>query len=459
MSKIKSSSRKRTISPLNVSNKVHRQHNFTSKCELDSHADTIVAGGNCVLLNYTDRACTVHAYDESYKPQNDVPIVRAATGFTSRDGRNYILVMNGALWMPNLNHTLINPNQLRAHGVEVQDNPYDSEPMFIKTWDDDFTVCLQSIGATIYFNSWLPNDNDLASYPHITLSSDTEWDPSKVKFPNTSEIEMFEIESRNVAMIQTDHSSECSEGCDYYGSPDVVYNPLEWCKRIINSVRIGPSRYDFESNSYTGNVSETKSDHPGRILTEEEIQPPKTFISKGRHSTMTPEDLSERWNISVAQAALTLKATTRRLIRSAVMPIARRYRVDRMFGIRRLNCSVSTDTMDARCKSIHNQRYCQVFATKEYFVEAYPIVQKGDCHQPLKRFVKEYGSPYEMISDGSKEQTGRRTEFANLLRRYDVNHKIIEPERHNQNPCEGVIRELRKKWYRTIFRSNCPKVL
>ena len=31
--------------------------------------------------------------------------------------------------------------------------------------------------------------------------------------------------------------------------------------------------------------------------------------------------------------------------------------------------------------------------------------------------------------------------------------------RMNQNPRETVIRELRNKWHRNIFRSNCPRAL
>ena len=50
---------------------------------------------------------------------------------------------------------------------------------------------------------------------------------------------------------------------------------------------------------------------------------PRTFLSSNRHSSMTPEDPSECWGLSFAQAALTLKATTQRLTRSAIMPFAR----------------------------------------------------------------------------------------------------------------------------------------
>jgi hypothetical protein len=60
-------------------------------------------------------------------------------------------------------------------------------------------------------------------------------------------------------------------------------------------------------------------------LEEHETLPPHTFLSKDWRSRTTPEELSERWGLSIAQAALTLKSTTRRLVRSALMPLARRH--------------------------------------------------------------------------------------------------------------------------------------
>ena len=48
----------------------------------------------------------------------------------------------------------------------------------------------------------------------------------------------------------------------------------------------------------------------------------RTFQSKECHSTVTPSDLSERWYIGLGQATQTLKATTQRLMRSAILPLA-----------------------------------------------------------------------------------------------------------------------------------------
>ena len=73
---------------------------FHGRCELDSHADTTVAGNNCGIIKYTYRSCDVAPFSEKYTPMKDIPIVPAATGFTSENGRNYILVFHEALYMP-----------------------------------------------------------------------------------------------------------------------------------------------------------------------------------------------------------------------------------------------------------------------------------------------------------------------------------------------------------------------
>ena len=75
-------------------------------------------------MNYTERVCDVMPYSDDYEARTNIPIVQAATGFTASNGMRYILIFNEALWMPELHNSLMNPNQLRDYGVEVQDNPY-----------------------------------------------------------------------------------------------------------------------------------------------------------------------------------------------------------------------------------------------------------------------------------------------------------------------------------------------
>ena len=109
---------------------------FHGKSELDSHANTTVAGKNCVILRYTDRSCDVAPFSDKYTTMKDVPILSAPTGYTSANGRNYISVFNESLYIKEMQHTLINTNQCRHFVAEIQYNPYNSDkPMAISSPD------------------------------------------------------------------------------------------------------------------------------------------------------------------------------------------------------------------------------------------------------------------------------------------------------------------------------------
>ena len=128
-----------------------------------------------------------------------------------------------------------------------------------------------------------------------------------------------------------------------------------------------------------------------------------TFQSKSRHSDVTATDLSERWCISLFQAKETLKRTTQRFIRSAILPLARRYKADRMFELPRLRGDWFTDTLDGRCKSKDGNKHAQVFANKSYSAAVFPMEKKSQAGEALGTFCKTFGVPDRLIFDGSKE--------------------------------------------------------
>ncbi|KAI2502898.1 Reverse transcriptase (RNA-dependent DNA polymerase) [Fragilaria crotonensis] len=95
------------------------------RTELDSHADTCVAGRNTLLLSDEGRQVTVHPYSGEYKPIQDVSIATVATMWIHpQNGQPYILIIHEALYFGDrVDVTLLNPNQLRANGVIVEDVP------------------------------------------------------------------------------------------------------------------------------------------------------------------------------------------------------------------------------------------------------------------------------------------------------------------------------------------------
>ena len=301
----------RKIKQLDVTSAPRHYESYVGLTELDTHADTIVAGKNTIVMSYTDKVCEVSPYSSDYESVKDVPIITAATGYTSATGDNYILILNEALYMPTLDHSLLNPNQLRHHGIEVQDNPYSLEPMTIVSHEDGFCACLESSGTNIYLKTWTPSQEDLEIYPHIQLSSPEHWDPRTVKFPKYSLSERSKIESRSIAEIQRIDSGEYTISSEN----EIDCGMIDYDIIGINDNII--SRLDILER----NVSEVKMFDSGPVE-ESDIMDPLSFISNARHSSVTPAELSDRWCISLHQANMTLNATTRRFKRSALMPLS-----------------------------------------------------------------------------------------------------------------------------------------
>jgi hypothetical protein len=139
----------------------------------------------------------------------------------------------------------------------------------------------------------------------------------------------------------------------------VVHGHNDLMRRLISSLRV------TGGNTITARNSNVEShDMPAE----------RTFISKERHSSVTAEDLSERWGISFDQAAQTLKKTTQRMIRLAVMLLGRRCKADTVYKNPRLRAGEwFIDSMDGRVVSKDGNRYRQVFANNDFFVAIYPM--------------------------------------------------------------------------------------
>jgi hypothetical protein len=195
-------------------------------------------------------------------------------------------------------------------------------------------------------------------------------------------------------------------------------------------------------------ISATMTDVPGQ----------RTFISKDRHSAVTPEQLSERWNIGLAQSKQTLRVTTQRGVRSAILPLSRRYRTDRMYHQRKLRGQrFYTDTLIGKYKSVTNNTCAQLFANESFFAKAYPMEKKSLAGAALRQFIRDFGVPEQLTFDGSGEQTGHKTEFMKHIRNHAIDYHIIEPNRPQQNRAETVIREVKKRWFRQMVKRKVPK--
>jgi hypothetical protein len=115
-----------------------------------------------------------------------------------------------------------------------------------------------------------------------------------------------------------------------------------------------------------------------------------------------------------------------------------------------------TDTVFVPSKSKDGNICGQIYANGDYFVAFYPMDSKSKAGDSLRAFCREYGVPEILRHDGAPEMVGRKTEFQKLVRKYGIQTHISEAGMHNQSPAEGVVRELRRKWFRVMFKKRVP---
>ena len=163
-----------------------------SSCELDSHADTCVAGSNCVMLGEPSRTVTVHPYSDEYKPMQNIPIGTAATVWVDpSNGANYLLLFHESIYFGNrLGHTLLCPNQMRDNGLTVHDVPKQYEltsTHSIIIPGTDVSIPLRMRGVISCFETHKPTDAEIMDLPRIEMTSPNEWNPNSKSFSEEEE--------------------------------------------------------------------------------------------------------------------------------------------------------------------------------------------------------------------------------------------------------------------------------
>ena len=69
-----------------------------STMEMDSNADKIVCGSNCIVMHFKGKECDVVRYADAYETIKAVPIVQEATAYdNSETGETTILILNEAI--------------------------------------------------------------------------------------------------------------------------------------------------------------------------------------------------------------------------------------------------------------------------------------------------------------------------------------------------------------------------
>jgi len=421
---------------------------------MDTHADTCCTGANWRILDTTDEVCEVTPFLDSYKPVKAVMVARCGTVWTSPDtGREYLLVGDQMLWFGSqMEHSLINPNQIREYGVPVYDDPYSNSHFGID--GNETFIPFNTTGTIVYFESRVPTDWEMRNLPIIMLTSE-EWDPVNVGLGSGRSIEANEMRTiralesgipkrKMAAMKQRELNSRVEQygevKCEL-GKISLTFNEKTFCKRLIGSVNIATA-------------------HRADIDEAIEKQKESGVITTDRHSKVGPEELSRKWNIGLQMAKDTLKVTTQHGVRTAVHPMTRRLRVDHLHLHRpRLHGMWFLDMLIAKVKSLLGNKCANVF-TNGKFTKVVPMASRKDAGESLVDFTDDVGIPEMLTTDGAGEFTGKHKDFLKQARRMRIKLHTTEQGRKNQNhAAKREIGFLAKRWKLRMQKKKVPKRL
>jgi len=370
-----------------------------ARSELDSRADTICAGLNCRLIHYTGQECTVTGFHNKLGAINKVPIATVATAWSDEHtGQGFILIMHEVLFFgSDLDHSLINPNQIRHNGFQLFDNPYETDPtrqMGIVISDTD-RIPFQSEGTTIYFHTRFPTDHEMETYPHVVLTCEAPWDPSGIAMPGGI------IQDRFVQKVQSLQLHGTNRHHHMYETDCVTYSNFGDTEQLQLERAIKSINVDYTSGSV--NISQ--------------------LHSTIRHSQFTPEHISKIWNVGIGIAKDILKTTTQKGVRHAVLPLSRRYRIDHLnLHAHYLSGKWTMDHVESKYKSIRGHTGSFIISNGN-FAAVYPqaIKNDADATDSLRRFCDEVGDPANLKVDMAATFTGRpHTDFQRAVNKYGI---------------------------------------
>ncbi len=421
-------SSKRTISQVVMRGAMSELDNIVHRtCELDSHADTCVAGPNCIIIEYTDQLVNISAFTDIHATFNNIPIVTAATAYDDPEsGVTYILILHQTIYMGNkISNTLLCPNQLRSHGIVVDDIPLHLAPASqpsthsIYCQEDNLRLPLQLKWVISLLETRTPTRDELATCKWVTITSESIWDPHSDSFAY----------NENLA---TQHESLLPTKRD----------------RTIYSL-------NTEQMTSYNELSENSQALSDNFLKDITIAATNTSY---RNPRITPNLLAERWGIGVHTAEQTLKVTTQKGVRYTLGPIEKRFRTRqaqlRYRQLSRRQGRFYTDTFFSSKPSIGGKKMAQLYINDIGYTKIYPMKLKSDASDSLLAFIHEVGIPSGVHSYDAKELTQGR--FKTLCSEYCIPSTSTEPYSPWQNRAEGGIRELKRHVHRKMKARNVP---
>ena len=428
------------------------------RCEMDSHADTCVAGGNCVVLEYTGRSAEVEAYSPDY-PSKRIPIATVATAYDSpSSGATYVLIINEALYFgDSLPFSLLSPNQLRDNDVHVDERhrQHALDSIFgILIPSEPLQIPFTLEGVVAGFNTRPPTQDELDNTAlHVELTSDVEWIPHTFALSLAEEDVLNSDDEEKITKLRARHLK-------------VLYSKATKLKIKSCTQTLAAGQFPFEIQIANEVNALNQTDLILRrvaALTTTDASLEESGVAAIRTgdvtSDVTPENVARRWMVGLETAKNSLRVTTQQGVRSIPNPATRRFKTQ-MAHLRypRLRGMFYADIMEPKIRSIDLQRYAHIIGNGRGYTKAFPMQRKNESIYVLDDFVKKVGIPEVLLCNNDSTMEGWG-EWKKRIRKYSIDPKYTEPYSPFQNKAELDIRELKRMTRRFQDKTRSPRRL
>ena len=132
---------------------------------------TICAGPNWQVLEFTGQYCDVSPLSKEYEPLANIPVAKCATVYTcDSTGATVLLVADHVLCFGDqMSNSLINPHQLQAYGLSVCDDPWEPHRALGIDTGNVF-ILFHTQGPNLFFESRSPTTRELNTLPDVLIS-------------------------------------------------------------------------------------------------------------------------------------------------------------------------------------------------------------------------------------------------------------------------------------------------
>ena len=336
--------------------------------------------------------------------------------------------------------------QLEHYGIKVDDRSLKVGGGQRITTLEGYVIPLQFRNGLAYFETKKPTDNDLEEYPHVILTSDTDWDPSILD----NEIDLNEIHQSLSDLPPENVYGDIRFDIkgNYRGAYTAAQTIFTDSWQVSSSSYVNgelhhlPSDYNDFEDYVESCIKSVKQVH--RL--DWKTKPPDTQALRPYMLWQPPEVIKHTLDNTTQWGRHVPHETYKKAYKS-LFPAA---------NVRRRNEAVATDTIYSDTPAIDDGSTCaQLYVG---LVSLYNSVtgmkSEKDFVHTLEDTIRKHGAMDKLISDRAQVEVSNKV--LDILRAMFIGDWQSKPYNQHQNPAERRYQDVKKYTNVLLDRTGAP---